>query len=224
MNLIVMLTKNDVTVSNAKEVFLSCTDIPVNHWGFKDVGLPTDQMKDLVKTIKNSGKNTYLEVVTYTEAECIDGAKLAVDCDFDYLMGTTYFASVAEILKKSNTKYLPFCGKVWGSPSVLGDTVEDIVASAKLLQEKDVDGIDILAYRFTGDVKLLLSKYFKEVSIPTIITGSIDTFEKIDYIKSINPWGFTMGSALFNQKFVQGANVHENLQSVYNYLTKIIPS
>lgn len=220
MNLIVMLTKNDVTVSNAKEVFLSCANLPVDHWGFKNVGLPTDQMKDLVETIKKSGKTTYLEVVTYTESECLDGAKLAVDCGFDYLMGTTYFDSVAEILKKSNTKYSPFCGKVSGSPSILGDTVEDIIASAKLLQEKGVDGIDILAYRFKGDVKELLSKYFEEVSVPTVIAGSVDTFERIDYVKSLNPWGFTMGSALFAKKFVPEGTVSENLQVVCDYLSK----
>ena len=37
--LIVMLTNNDKTVIDAVEVFESCKDLPVQKWGFKDVGL-----------------------------------------------------------------------------------------------------------------------------------------------------------------------------------------
>ena len=45
--LIVMLTHHDETVKNALELFEECKDLPVKHWGFKDVGLPPDQMKQL---------------------------------------------------------------------------------------------------------------------------------------------------------------------------------
>jgi hypothetical protein len=37
--LIVMLTQNDITVGNAQEVFESCKDLPINFWGFKNVGI-----------------------------------------------------------------------------------------------------------------------------------------------------------------------------------------
>ena len=76
--LIVMLTHNDQTVHNALEVFEACKDLPVECWGFKDVGLPVEEMKALVGAMKMAGKTTFLEVVTYTEAECMRGAKLAV--------------------------------------------------------------------------------------------------------------------------------------------------
>ena len=36
--IIIMLTHNDQTVKNALEVFDSCKDLPVDFWGFKDVG------------------------------------------------------------------------------------------------------------------------------------------------------------------------------------------
>ena len=35
VNLVVMLTYNDVTVKNAYEVFNTCKNLPVQHWGFK---------------------------------------------------------------------------------------------------------------------------------------------------------------------------------------------
>ena len=43
-DLIIMLTNNDITVSNAAEVFESCKDLPAKKWGFKDVGLPKEEM------------------------------------------------------------------------------------------------------------------------------------------------------------------------------------
>jgi hypothetical protein len=69
--LIVMLTCNDVTVKNAEETFMSSRDLPVKRWGFKDVGLPPEEMKKLCALMKESGKTTFLEVVSYSEAECM---------------------------------------------------------------------------------------------------------------------------------------------------------
>lgn len=46
--IIIMLTHHDVTVKNAAEVFEQCKDIEeVKFWGFKNVGLPKDEMKAL---------------------------------------------------------------------------------------------------------------------------------------------------------------------------------
>jgi hypothetical protein len=42
--LIVMLTYNDKTVENALDLFNEMKGTPVTHWGFKDVGLPPDEM------------------------------------------------------------------------------------------------------------------------------------------------------------------------------------
>ena len=65
------------TLSNAEEIFISCKDSAVKYWGFKEVGIPEDQMIDLVKRMKAAGKTTFLEVVDYTEEGCIAGAELA---------------------------------------------------------------------------------------------------------------------------------------------------
>lgn len=91
---IVMLTRHDMTAPNALELFNQLKDKPVTHWGFKDVGLPPEQMKQVVAAMKAAGKRTYLEVVSLSEEEGLRGAKLAVERGFDVLMGTVFFASI----------------------------------------------------------------------------------------------------------------------------------
>lgn len=217
--LVVMLTDKDVTVKNAKEVFLAAKDLPVKEWGFKDVGLPKDEMIDLIKTMKAHGKTTNLEVVSLSEEDSLAGAKIAVETGFDVLMGTLYYDSIKKYLEGTGVKYYPFCGKVHGHPSILDGTIEEIVEDAKRLESKGVDGIDILSFRYTGDAMKLLAEVVKAVNIPIISAGSVDRFERIDQIAATGAAGFTMGSALFHNKFSEGDFV-ENLKIVADYISK----
>ena len=52
--LIVMLTHHDQTVPNALDLFNQLKDAPATHWGFKDVGLPPEQMKQVVAAMKTA--------------------------------------------------------------------------------------------------------------------------------------------------------------------------
>ena len=218
MNMIVMLTNHDKTVKNALELFEDCKNLPVEHWGFKDIGLPVAQMKKLVRNMKNANKKTFLEVVSYTEKECIEATKLAIECEFDYLMGTIFFQSVYDLLKDKPIKYMPFCGKVSGSPSVLEGSIDEIIAHAKSIKEKNVYGLDLLTYRYTGDPEELAQKFIKEIDLPVIIAGSINSFEKLEKVKKLNPWGFTIGSAFFDKKFVKGGSFKEQIERIVKYL------
>lgn len=218
--IIIMLTHNDQTVENAYEVFESCKDLPVQFWGFKDVGVPKEEMKRIVDAMKAAGKTTFLEVVSYSEEECMRGAKLAVELGYDYLMGTIYHPSVFEYLSSQDIKFLPFCGTVYGSPSVLEGTFEEIIADGKELLDKGVDGIDLLAFRHK-DGAGLATAYCKEIKKPVVIAGSINSPERIEFINSIDPWAFTMGSALFEQKFVKEGSFRENLQKVIECMNSI---
>lgn len=217
MDLIVMLTNNDQTVENAIEVFESAKDLDVKHWGFKNIGLPVPQMKQLIKNMKDAGKTTYLEVVTYDEEECLAAAKLAIECGFDCLMGTLYYPSVGELVK-GKIKYYPFCGHVWSNPSILGDDIDGIIKDAKRLKDLGCDGIDLLAFRFVGDPIKLIEEFVEEVDLPTCIAGSINSFERLDLMKKINPTSFTMGGALFNKNFVPEGSFRDNLKAVADYL------
>ena len=143
--LIVMLTYNDRTVNNAYEIFEQCKDSKTVYWGFKEEGLPPDQIKALYAYMKDCGKKTVLEVVAYTEAECLEGAKLAVECGCDILMGTVFSDSVNEYCRKAGIKYMPFVGTITGRPSVLEGTAEQMIKEAKSYLEKGVYGFDLLA-------------------------------------------------------------------------------
>jgi hypothetical protein len=37
-------------------------------------------------------------------------------------------------------------------------------------------------------------------------------------MKEINPWGFTIGGAFFDKKFVKNGSVREQIDSVHRYL------
>ena len=217
--LIVMLTHNDVTVPNALEVFTSCRDLPVKYWGFKDHGLEPAAMKQLVDVMKANGKTTFLEVVSYTEEECMRGARLGVECGFDYLLGTLYFDSVYEYVKKTDLKYRPFVGKVSQTPSILEGTVEEMLAQEAAFADKGIYGTDLLGYRYTGEnVDEFCADFVKGAKRPVCLAGSIGSEERIEKVKKMNPWTFTMGSALFAKNFVKNGTFRENLEYVINLL------
>ena len=218
--LIVMLTRNDQTVENAIEVFDGCRNLPVQFWGFKNVGLPVAQMKVLVENIRSAGKTACLEVVSYTEKECMDAAQLAVECRFDYLMGTIFYPSVFDFLKGRPIKYSPFCGKVSGHPSILEGSIEEIIVEGQKLQAMGVDAFDLLAYRYVGDPEALATKFIKAITVPVILAGSVDSFARIDRVKAMGAWGFTIGGAFFDKKFVRGGSFSNQVAAVAHYLQK----
>lgn len=220
--LIIMLTHNDVTVSNAAEVFDSCKDLPANRWGFKDVGLSKEEMIALNRAMKEAGKTTYLEVVTYTEEGCVEGAKLAGECGFDFLTGTVYYPSVDSVLKEYGLKYFPFPGKVGGSPVALTGTIEEIVADSVRLIEAGADGVDLTAYRYTDGNPLELAYAVGEkIGMDKLtIAGSVGNEERMDEMRKLGCHAYTMGSALFNANFVKGGTFRENLEYVLDYCNR----
>lgn len=218
--LIVMLTHYDRTVPNALELFERLKHAAVVHWGFKDVGLPPDQMKPVVAAMKAAGKTTYLEVVSLSEAEGLSGAKLAAELGFDVLMGTVFFPSIRDYLKDKPVRYYPFPGHVYGHPSVLDGTIEEIVAHARGLEAQGVHGMDLLAYRYTGDAPRLLREVVKAVSVPIVSAGSIASYERIGEVWRAGAWGFTIGSAFFESKFVPEGGFEDNLTAVADWLQR----
>jgi len=216
--LIVMLTYNDKTVKNALELFDEMKDTPVTHWGFKDVGRTPDEMKEVVESMNAEGKTTYLEVVSLTEEKGLAGAKLAVECGFDVLMGTVFFDSINDYLKDKTVKYYPFPGHVHGHPSILDGSVDEIVQHARDMEAKGVDGLDLLTYRYTGDAPALLKEVVKATSIPVASAGSIDSYDRIAEVRDTGAWGFTIGTAFFEKKFIPNGSFKENMMAVWDWL------
>ena len=211
-----MLTLDDQTVMNARELFEGCCDSEAEYFGFKEEPLPPGEMKELFGMMKQCGKKTVLEVVAYDEKKCIEGAELAVMCGCDMLMGTMYYDSVAEICRKNGLKYLPFVGDVTGRPSILDGTEEGMIDEAKKLVAKGVDGFDLLGYRFTGDASGLIERFVSETELPVVIAGSVNSYERLDEIRKVSPWGFTIGSAFFEKRF--GSGFAEQINNVCNYI------
>lgn len=216
--LIVMLTYNDRTVNNAYEIFEQCKDSKAVYWGFKEEGLPPDQMKALYARMKECGKKTVLEVVAYTEDACLEGAKLAVECSCDILMGTVFSDSVNDYCRKAGIKYMPFVGTITGRPSVLEGTPEQMIEEAKSYLKKGVYGFDLLGYRYTGDAVALNQRFVSEINAPVCLAGSIDSYRRLDEVKEAAPWAFTIGSAFFDKKFDEEFDAQIN--SVCEYLKR----
>lgn len=216
--LVVMLTYNDRTVSDAFDVFERCKDAKAHYWGFKEEPLPLPDMKELYAYMKECGKETVLEVVAYTERECIAGAEMALECGCDMLMGTMFFDSVNELCQAGNLKYLPFVGTVTERPSVLEGTVDGMVEEARRCLEKGVYGFDLLGYRYTGDAAALNKEFVSRVDAPVCIAGSVNSYERLDELKQAAPWSFTIGSAFFEHKF--GKSMPEQIDAVIDYLLK----
>ncbi len=216
--LIVMLTYNDKTVENALELFNRMKDTPVIHWGFKDVGLAPVKMKKVVDSMNAAGKTTYLEVVSLTEEEGLAGAKLAVECGFDILMGTVFFDSINDYLKDNPVKYYPFPGHVHSHPSILDGTIAEIVQHARDMEAKGVDGMDLLTYRYTGDAPKLLQEVVTATGVPLVSAGSIDSFDRIAEVRDTGAWGFTIGTAFFEKKFIPDGSFEQNMMAVWDWL------
>lgn len=216
LNLIVMLTHNDVTVNNAYEIFEQCKNTKAKYWGFKEHNLPMEQMKKLYKYMKKCGKTTFLEVVEYTEKGGLEGARMAVECECDILMGTIFYDSINKFCKMNNLKYMPFVGQVEERPSILKGSVAEMINEANNYIKKGAYGIDLLGYRYEGNAVELNEKIVSNVNAPVCIAGSINSYERLDEVKNINPWAFTIGSAFFENKF--GNEFGEQINNVCDYI------
>lgn len=202
LDFIFMLTKNDRTVPDAHERLKDVLAGGVKHIGFKDIGLPFDELRSLSQAIKKAGATLYLEVVSLDEESEIKSAKAAMDLDVDYLMGGTRPEVIAPLVKEHKLKYYPFAGNIVGHPSVLKGTKDEIVESAVTIASIDgVDGLDLLAYRFVGDVPVLMKAVCAASPVPVVMAGSINSEDRIRIVHNSGAAGFTIGTAAFNEDF-----------------------
>lgn len=200
---IFMLTKDDRTVPDALDVYRRIKDVRgLRYVGFKDIGLTMPALKQLAAEIRANGHRVLLEVVSLSEADEMRSVHGALEIGVDYLLGGKHAETVVQLLAATQIKYFPFCGKTVGHPTQLQGPIDDIVADAKRMSGiPGVHGLDLLAYRFDGDVERLIDGIVAAVPLPIIVAGSIDCFERIDVLKRSSAWGFTVGSAVFERKF-----------------------
>jgi hypothetical protein len=146
-----------------------------------------------------------LEVVSLSEADELNSVRGAVDIGVDYLLGGFRAEKVIPLLAGSGIRYFPFCGRTVGHPTQLRGTVDEIVADAtRLAAMPGVAGLDLLAYRYDGDVERLMAAVTAAVRVPVIAAGSIDRVERIEAVGRCGAWGFTVGGAIFEGRFGPG--------------------
>ena len=83
---------------------------------------------------------------------------------------------------------------------------------------KGIKGFDILAYRHVVDGEKLAREFCAAIDAEICIAGSINSYARIDTMFDIGPWTFTMGSALFEKKFVADGSFRDNLKAVADYM------
>lgn len=199
---ILMLTRDDRTIHDARARLDEALEGGVRHIGFKDVGLPLSELKALSAAIRAAGGRSYLEVVSLDAESELTSARAAVEIDVDCLLGGTRAREVGQVIRQHPIRYYPFPGRITGHPSVLEGPVDDIVASARALCELEhVHGLDLLAYRFDGDVPGLMRAVCAAVDKPVIMAGSIDGEARILSCAEAGAGGFTVGTAALAGQF-----------------------
>jgi 4-hydroxythreonine-4-phosphate dehydrogenase len=211
---IFMLTRDDQTIADAREVYASVADTGIRHVGCKDLGLPRDELAALMGDIRAHGHTSYLEVVSETEEATLASARVAAEIGPDYLIGGTLIEPVQEIIVGTGVRFFPYIGTVIDHPCLLRGTIEDIAADARRAEVLGVDGINLLAYRYDGDVDELVESVVKATRLPVIAAGSVDSAQRIEALDERGVWAFTIGTAALDGKLVPGAPLTEQLAYV----------
>lgn len=224
LRFIFMLTRSDRTVEDASAHLKAALKVGVRHIGFKDIGLPMGQLKQLNRAIREGGATSYLEVVSLDKSSEIASATAAVEIGTDILLGGTRVDDALPILKGTGIQYCPFPGRVTGHPSVLDGSIEEVVASAKHLTSRaGVHGLDLLAYRsMTEHVPSLIKAVCAATDKPVYVAGSIDGPEQIAAVKEGGAAGFTIGTAALDGRYpAAGHDVPTQLMAIIRDVAKL---
>ena len=218
---IFMLTRDDCTIADAREVYASVAGIGVTHVGCKDIGLPREELGALLDDIRSHGHTSYLEVVSETEEATLRSARVAAEIRPDCLIGGTLIEPVQAILAGTGIRFFPYVGRVIGHPCLLRGEIEEIVEDARRAEALGVDGINLLAYRYDGDVEALVEAVVTAVSVPVIAAGSVDSVQRIQALTDRGVWAFTIGTAALDGEFVEGAPLEAQLRAVIDALSGV---
>jgi 4-hydroxythreonine-4-phosphate dehydrogenase len=210
---IFMLTRDDVTLKDAREVYASVAGSGLRHVGCKDVGLPTEELKALMEDIRSNGHESWIEVVSETEEDTLASARAAAEIRPDHLIGGTLIEPVQEILNGTGVKFWPYVGQIVGHPCLLRGSIDEIVADTERAAALGVDGINLLAYRYDGDVEALVRAVVGATDLPVICAGSVDSVERIRALDACGAWAFTIGTAALDGALVEGAPLSGQLQA-----------
>lgn len=214
---VLMMTRDDVTVPDALQLYEEISDTGISHIGFKDMGIDISDQAELVRTIGDNDHASFLEVVDLTEEGEVKSATNAAQIGVDYLVGGTRIETTLELIKGTRVKYMPYVGDPVGHPATLTGEIDDIADQAKRAADLGVHGINLLAFRYRGNPLELTERVVESVDIPVLAAGSVNSFERIRQLRDAGVWGFTIGGAVMDSSMVNGG-IAEQIRAVLDTL------
>jgi hypothetical protein len=156
--------------------------------------------------MRADGREVFLEVVSERAEDELRSVRAALDIGVDWLLGGTHPDDALAVLDEigppgtpGRPRYCPFPGRIVGHPSILQGTMDEICDSASALTGRPgVDGLDLLAYRWDGDVPALTRRVVESSAGPVIAAGSVDSAQRIQDLADAGAWAFTIGGAIFD--------------------------
>jgi hypothetical protein len=215
VHFVFMLTRNDMTVPNATDAYGEVRESGLRYVGFKDIGLPVARLRQLADVIHADGREVVLEVVSERAEDELRSIQAALDIGVDWVLGGTHPDAALALLEGASVRYCPFPGRVVGHPSLLRGTIAEIAADARRLTAMPgVHGLDLLAYRFDGEVERLMAEVVAAANGPVIAAGSIDSLDRIRAVERSGAWGFTIGGAIFDGRLPGGPSLAGQVRAV----------
>lgn len=204
MDFIFMLTRSDRTVADCLEVLEEVLQVGLTHIGFKDVGVPPETLRELVRRIRVAGATSYMEVVSTAGEAALGSVRVGRDIGVDRLLGGTDVTAIADILAGSATTAYPFPGRPFDHPTRLAGSADEVERDCRAFLEAGFGGCDLLAYRATEADPLDLVRAARRglgERGTLICAGSVKTAEQIRELAAAGCDAFTIGSAAFNGEF-----------------------
>lgn len=220
MEFIFMLTHNDRTVDNAREVLDSVTTTGLTHIGFKDVGATPERQRELASAAHDAGMTVYLEIVSVDKEDELASVDAAIAAGVDWIVGGKFAEDATKRLAGTGIKFAPFPGQVIGHPSVLDGSIEEIAAhAARLVAMEGVHGVDLLAYRHQSVDPLELTRAVADAigDRPVVAAGSVVRQQQIQGLAKAGAWGFTIGGAVFDGALPGEKDVVSQVQTALEF-------
>ena len=219
-----MLTHHDRTVDDPIAVYEQIRGCGLRYIGFKDIGVPVAELKEVCARAHGDGLEVMLEVVSTTREEELRSVAAAAEIGVDWLLGGTHPEDGLEILgggDGSRPRYCPFPGTVVGHPSILQGEIDEIADSARRITALDgVYGLDLLAYRHqSADAAELTRAVVQAASGPVIAAGSVASTAQISALDRAGAWGFTIGGAIFEGRLPGGPSIAGQVTEVLRATT-----
>jgi hypothetical protein len=201
---IFMLTHNDVTVDDAREVLAQLFDSGLRYVGFKDIGPPPPVLREVTDAAHAAGMAVMREVVSTSAEDELRSLRAALEIGVDWVLGGTHPEAGAPIFAGTEVRYCPFPGIIEGHPSV-----EAIAEHAAELTSYDgIFGVDLLAYRHADADPIALTRAVAQAAHgPVIAAGSVASEQQIVELEAAGAGGFTIGGAIFEGLLPGGPSV-----------------